>query len=170
MNWLLNKEGVVNISSKVEGIIKTIYENRIESFNFKQSLEEGYYLKLDNDSIYLTSEEVTELLNKLHIKTDNILLTVFKLDLEKEAYIKRIISAVHELGLIKANISSVNATKEDLVLAVNHLEQLTKDKELAELNVNELQKEELFNILHNKHLEYLSNFTDIILTEVNSGS
>lgn len=88
------------------------------------------------------------------------------MDLEKEAYFKRIISSVHELGLLKANIISVNATKEDLVLAVNHLEQLTKDKDLAELDVNELQKEELFNILHNKHLEYLSKYTDVILTEV----
>lgn len=92
------------------------------------------------------------------------------MDLEKEAYFKRIISSIHELGLIKSNILPVNATKEDLVLAANHLEQLTKDKELAELDVNELQKEELFNILHNKHLEYLDNYTDIILTEVNSGS
>ena len=92
------------------------------------------------------------------------------MDFEKELQIKRLTSYIHELGIIKANFSSVNATKEDLVAVVNHLKQLTKDVELAELNVNEVQQEEIYNILHRKHLEYLANYTVDILEEVTSGS
>ena len=102
-------------NNKVDRIINRIYENRIESFNFKQSLEEGYYLKLDNDSIYLTSEEVTELLKKLHIKTDSILFKVFKLDLEKEAYFKRIISSIHDLGMLRHELTASDISKEELI-------------------------------------------------------
>ena len=162
--------GVVTITAKVESIVKTIYEDRIEEFYFKISVPEGYRLKLVKedsivDNIYVTEAEANELLNKLHIKTETILHKVFKLDLEKEATVKRIISSVHELGIINSVITSVNVTEEDLVNAVNHLGHLTKDVELAELDVKQLQKEELFNILHNKHYEYYSKYTNFLLTE-----
>lgn len=163
------------MAAKVDGIVKAIYENRIQEFYFKNSFPDGYKLKLVKDSkifdnIYLTESEANELLVKLHIKTDSILFNVFKLNHEQEAYIKTVISKVHELGLIKANFSSVNATKEDLVNAVNHLKQITKDVELTSLDVEGIQQEEIYNILHEKHLEYLTKFNDVILTEVNSAS
>lgn len=157
-------------NNKVDRIINRIYENRIESFNFKQSLEEGYYLKLDNDSIYLTSEEVTELLKKLHIKTDSILFKVFKLDLEKEAYFKRIISSIHDLGMLRHELTASNISKEELIAEVNFLKQLTKDKELASLDVEGMQQEELYNSVHKKHLEYYNKYKDLLLTEIISGS
>ena len=53
---------------------------------------------------------------------------------------------------------------------VNLIKQLTKDKELSNLDVNGMQKEQLYNIIHRKHLEYYSQYKDIILTEVISGS
>ena len=74
------------------------------------------------------------------------------------------------IWIIKANFSSVNATKEDLVNAVNHLKQITKDNELASLDVEGIQQEEIYNILHEKHLTYLAEFTADILEEVTSGS
>ena len=83
------------------------------------------------------------------------------MDFEKQLQIKRLTSYIHELGIIKANFSSVNATKEDLVAVANHLRQITKDVELAEVDVATIQQEELYNILHRKHLEYLAKFTDI---------
>lgn len=158
------------ISSKVENIIKTMYTENIEEFYFKISVPDGYRLKTTEpssiDGTYLTTEETVVLLDKLHIKTETIIHKVFKIDIVKELQIKRLTSYIHELGIIKANFSSVNATKEDLVNVANHLRQVTKDVELAELDVNELQKEELFNILHEKHYEYLANFTSTILAEV----
>lgn len=157
-------------NNKVDKIINRIYENRIESFNFKQSLEEGYYLKLDNDSIYLTSEEVTELLKKLHIKTDSILFKVFKLDLEKEAFFKRIISSIHDLGMLRHELTASDISKEELIAEVNFLKQLTKDKTLASLDVEGMQQEELYNIVHKKHLEYYNKYKDLLLTEIISGS
>lgn len=45
------------------------------------------------------------------------------MDFEKQLQIKRLTSYIHELGIIKANFSSVNATKEDLVAVANHLRQ-----------------------------------------------
>lgn len=157
-------------NNKVDRIINRIYENRIESFNFKQSLEEGYYLKLDNDSIYLTSEEVTELLKKLHIKIDSILFKVFKLDLEKEAFFKRIISSIHDLGMLRHELTASDISKEELIAEVNFLKQLTKDKTLASIDVEGMQQEELYNIVHKKHLEYYNKYKDLLLTEIISGS
>lgn len=158
------------MDSKVNNIVDKIRTENIEEFYFKQSIEEGYYLKLDNDSIYLTPEEAESLLKQLHIKTDSIILRKFNLNHEKEAYINRMLSSIHDLGLLKADINNVNATKEDLIQCINHLKQLTKDKDLAELDVDSMQKEELYNILHRKHLKYYYHYKDIILTEVNSGS
>ena len=158
------------MDSKVNNIVDKIRTENIEEFYFKQSIEEGYYLKLDNDSIYLTPEEAESLLKQLHIKTDSIILRKFNLNHEKEAYINRILSSIHDLGLLKADINNVNATKEDLIQCINYLKQLTKDKDLAELDVDSMLKEELYNILHRKHLKYYYHYKDIILTEVNSGS
>ena len=73
--------------------------------------------------VSLTEAEVHELLAKLHIRTDSIVHNIFKLDFEKQLQIKRLTSYIHELGIIKANFSSVNATKEDLVAVANHLRQ-----------------------------------------------
>ena len=92
------------------------------------------------------------------------------MDLEKEAYFRRIINYIHELGVINVTITSFNSTEEDLIQALSYLKTITKDKELAELDVKQIQKEELYNILHKKHLEYYYKYTDMILTEVNSGS
>ena len=163
------------MDSKVNGIVENIKENRIEEFYFKISVPEGYRLKLVKDSnivdnIYLTESEVNELLAKLHIRTETIIHKVFKLDLEKEAYFRRIINYIHELGVINVTITSFNSTEEDLIQALSYLKTITKDKELAELDVKQIQKEELYNILHKKHLEYYYKYTDMILTEVNSGS
>lgn len=160
------------VDSKVDGIIKTIYEDRIEEFYFKISVPDGYRLKTTEPSsiegTYLTEVEVHELLKKLHIRTETILHKIFKLDFEKELQIKRLTSYIHELGIIKANISSVNATKEDLVNIANHLRQITKDKDLASLDVEGIQQEEIYNILHEKHLNYLAEYTSVILTEASS--
>lgn len=122
------------------------------------------------DNIYLTEAEVHELFKKLHIKTETIIHKVFKLDLEKEAEVIRIVNYIHELGVINSTITSVNATEEDLIQALNYLKTITKDKELAELDVKQIQKEELYNILHRKHLKYYDKYRNVILTEVNSGS
>lgn len=92
------------------------------------------------------------------------------MDFLKELQIRRTASYIHELGIIKATFSSVNATKEDLINAVNHLRQITKDSELASLDVEGIQQETLFNILHNKHYEYFKKYEDFLLTEINSGS
>ena len=158
------------VDSKVDGIIKTIYEDRIEEFYFKISVPDGYRLKLIKDSnivanVYVTEAEVNELLAKLHIKTESIVHNVFKLDLEKEAYVRRIINYVHELGVINATITSVNATEEELIQALSYLKTITKDNELAEFNVNGVQKEELYNVIHRKHLEYLDKYSNFLLTE-----
>ena len=162
------------MDSKVDGIIKTIYLDKIEEFYFKLSVPDGYRLKTTEpssiDGTYLTVEETVVLLDKLHIKTGTIIHKVFKIDFMKELQIKRLTSYIHELGIIKANFSSVNATKEDLVNAVNHLKQITKDNDLASLDVEGIQQEEIYNILHEKHLEYLASFTADILEEVTSGS
>lgn len=158
------------VSSKVNNIVDKIRTENIEEFYFKQSLEDGYYLKLDNDSIYLTPEEAESLLKQLHIKTDSILFKTFKLDFEKESHFNRMLSSIHDLGLLKADISNINATKEDLIQCVNYLKLLTNDKDLVELDVDSLQKEELSNILHRKYLKYYLEYKDIILTEINSGS
>lgn len=158
------------VSSKVNGIVNRIKEDRIEEFYFKNAVPDGYRLKLIKDStivdnVYLTTSEAENLLKQLHIKTDSLLFNVFQLDLEKEATVKIIISSVHELGIINSVITSVNATEEDLIQALNHLATITKDVDLAELDVKQIQKEELYNILHNKHLEYYSKYTDFLLTE-----
>ena len=162
------------MDSKVDGIIKTIYLDKIEEFYFKLSVPDGYRLKTTEpssiDGTYLTVEETVVLLDKLHIKTGTIIHKVFKIDFMKELQIKRLTSYIHELGIIKANFSSVNATKEDLVNAVNHLKQITKDNDLASLDVERIQQEELYNIVHRKHLEYYHKFKDMVLTEVISGS
>jgi len=92
-------------------------------------------------------------------------LNVFKLDFEKEAYLNRILSSIHDLGRLKQELMTSTITKEDLVADVNLLKVLTKDSELASLDVKGMQQEELYNIVHRKHLEYYSKFKDIILTE-----
>lgn len=164
--------GVVTITAKIENIVKSIYEDRIEEFYFKISVPDGYRLKTTEatniSDVYLTEAEVHELLTKLHINTDVIVHKVFKLDFEKELQIKRLTSYIHELGIIKANFSSVTATKEDLINVVNHLRQITKDVELAELDVHAVQQEEIYNVLSAKHYEYLVKFTADILTEAYS--
>ena len=154
--------------AKVESIVERIKEEPVKEFHFKQSIQEGYYLKLDNDSIYLTAEEVNELLAKLHIRTDSILCKVFRYDSSKEFKVHELIYYIHELGIIKDRFSNVNATKESLVNNLVHLGRITKDKEIAVLDFEGIQQEELYNILHRKHLEYLSKYEDILLTEVNS--
>lgn len=168
-------QGVVNISSKVNGIVKTIYEDRIEEFYFKFSVPDGYKLKLVKGSsivanIYVNESEVKELLAQLHIKTESIVHKVFKLDLEKEAYFKRMLSSIHDLGMIKQELTAIDVTKEELISMVNLLKSLTNDNDLASLDVETIQQEELYNIVHRKHLEYYSKFKDIILTELNSAT
>ena len=162
------------MASKVDGLFRTINSNHIEEFYFKTSVPDGYRLKTTEpssiDGTYLTEAEAHELLNRLHIRTETILHKVFKIDFEKRFKIHMLTSYIHELGIIKANFSSVNATKEDLVNAVNHLKQITKDNELASLDVEGIQQEEIYNILHEKHLTYLAEFTADILEEVTSGS
>lgn len=160
------------MASKVDGIFKTINVDGIEEFYFKISVPDGYRLKTTEpssiDGTYLTEAEVHELLNRLHIRTETIVHKVFKIDFEKRLKLHMLTSYIHELGIIKANLSSVNATKEDLVNIANHLRQITKDKDLASLDVNELQQEEIYNILHEKHLTYLAEYTSVILTEASS--
>ena len=162
------------MDSKVDGIIKTMYTEHLEEFYFKLSVPDGYRLKTTEpssiDGAYLTEAEVYKLLKKLHIRTETIVHKIFKLDHEKELEVHKLIYYVHELGAVKEKFSKANATKEDLVNVVNHLRQITKDKELAEIDVEGIQQEELYNIIHKKHLEYLGNYTAAILTEVISGS
>lgn len=156
------------VNSKVKNIVEQIREDNIKEISFKQSIKEGYYLKLDNDTVYLTIEEANQLLKELHIKTDSLLFKVFKLDYEKESYINRILSSIHDLGMLRRELINSDTTKEDLIGMVNYLTQLTKDKELIKLNVDGMQQEELYNIVHRKHLEYYSQYKEIVLTEVNS--
>ena len=163
------------VSSKVNNIVDRIKEDRIEEFNFKNAVPDGYRLKLIKDStivdnVYLTKPEAEELLAKLHFKTDSILFRTFKLDFEKEAYFNRILSSIHDLGMLRRELIASDITKEELLAEVNLLKTLTKDKSLASLDAEGMQQEELYNIVHEKHLEYYSKFKDIILTEVISGS
>ena len=162
------------MDSKVDGIIKTIYLDKIEEFYFKLSVPDGYRLKTTEpssiDGTYLTEAEVHELLTKLHIRTETIVHKVFKLDLEKEAYFKRILSSIHDLGMLKQELTASTITKEELISEVNLLKALTKDNDLASLDVERIQQEELYNIVHRKHLEYYHKFKDMVLTEVISGS
>ena len=163
------------MESKVNGIIKTIHEEKIEEFYFKNAVPDGYRLKLIKEdaiynNLYVTSEEATDLLKQLHFKTDSILFNVYKLDLEKEAYFNRMLSAIHDLGMLRHEIIKHDISKEELIASVNLLKALTKDNELASLDVEGMQQEELYNIVHRKHLEYYSKFKDIVLTEVISGS
>ena len=163
------------LNSKVNNIVDRIKEDKIEEFNFKNAVPDGYRLKLIKDStivdnIYLSKVEAEELLAKLHFKTDSILFRTFKLDFEKEAYYNRMLSSIHDLGMLKRESIASDVTKEELIAEVNLLKALTKDKELIKLNVDGMQQEELYNIVHKKHLEYYSKFKDIILTEVISGS
>jgi len=171
----LNKTGVVNITAKVNGIVKEIHEGLIEEFYFKNAVPDGYKLKLVKGSsivanVYVTEEEAEELLAKLHIRTDSKLFQVFKLDYKKETKVHEVIYYIHELGIIKDRFSKVNATKEDLINNLVHLGRITKDSEIASLDFEGIQQEEIFNILHNKHLEYLAKYEDFLLTEINSGS
>lgn len=106
----------------------------------------------------------------MHFKTDSILFKTFKLDLEKEAYFNRMLSIIHDLGMLKRESIASDITKEELIAEVNLLKQLTKDTDLASIDVEGMQQEELNNIVHRKHLEYYSKFKDIILTEIISGS
>ena len=160
------------MDSKVSGIIKTIYVDHIEEFYFKLSVPDGYRLKTTEpssiDGTYLTEAEVHELLKQLHIRTETIVHKIFKLDHEKELEIHNIIYYVHELGAVKEKFSKANATKEDLVNATVHLGRITKDNEIASLDFETIQQEELYNILHRKHLDYLAKYEDAILTDVNS--
>ena len=158
------------MDSKVNNIVDKIRTENIKEFYFNQSMEDGYYLKLDNDSIYLTSEEAESLLKQLHIKTDSIILKKFKVDHEKELEAKKIIYYIYELGIIYSDFSSVNATKEELINATIHLGRITKDYSLAEIDFKTIQKEDLYNILSRKHNFYLKKYEDFLLTEVNSGS
>ena len=163
------------VNSKVNNIVDRIKEDRIEEFYFKNSVPDGYRLKLIKDSaivdnVYLTKTEATDLLKQLHFKTDSILFTTFKLDLEKEAYFNRMLSAIHDLGMLKRESIASDVTKEELIAEVNLLKALTKDNDLASLDLEGMQQEELNNIVHKKHLEYYSKFKDIVLTEVISGS
>lgn len=159
-------------NSKVDGIVKTIKENGIESFYFKNAVPDGYKLKLvKNDSIvenvYVTSEEAESILRKLHIRTDTILFKVFKYDAYREFEVHKIIYSIHELGAIKDRFSKVDATKEDLINAAVYLGRITKDKDITSLDFEGIQQEEIYNILHNKHREYLSKYEDVLLMEVN---
>ena len=161
--------------SKVDGLVKRIKEDRIEEFYFKFSVPDGYRIKLVKedsivDNIYLTNAEAEELLKKLHIRTDSIIHKVFKIDVEKELEVHKLIYYVHELGAVKEKFSKADATKEDLVNATVHLGRITKDKDIASLDFEGIQQEELYNILHNKHRIYLSKYEDVLLTEVNSGT
>lgn len=163
------------VSSKVNAIVNSIYEKNIDEFYFKTSVPDGYRLKLIKDSaivdnVHLTKVEATDLLAKLHFKTDTLLFKTFKLDFEKEDYFNRMLSSIHDLGRLKQELGNPNITKEELIANVNLLKALTKDNELASLDVEAMQQEELLNIVHNKHLEYYSRFKDIILAEVISGS
>ena len=172
MKWLQAK-GVVYImvNSKVNNIVDRLKEDNIEEFYFKNAVPDGYRLKLIKDStivdnIYLTKPEAEELLAKLHIKTDSILFKTFKLDFEKEAFFNRMLSAIHDLGMLKRESIASDVTKEELIASVNLLKALTKDNELASIDVEGMQQEELNNIVHRKHLEYYVKFKDIVLAEV----
>ena len=88
----------------------------------------------------------------------------------KELEVHKIVYSIHELGSIKEIFSKANASKEDLVNAVVYLGRITKDSEIPSLDFERIQQEELFNLLHNKHYEYLKKYEDLLLTEVNSGS
>ena len=160
------------VETKVDGIIKTIYLDHIEEFYFKLSVPDGYRIKTtvatEIDSIYLTEAEVHELFKKLHIRTETILHKIFKIDFRKQLQIKRLTSYIHELGAVKEKFSKANATKEDLVNATVHLGRITKDSEIASLDFETIQQEELYNICHKKHYEYLTSFTVDILEEVSS--
>ena len=163
------------MDSKVNGLVKTIHEEKVEEFYFKNAVPDGYRLKLIKDNavynnVYVTEEEAKDLLAKLHIKTDSLLFKVFKLDLKKEAYFNRMLSSIHDLGMLRHELTASDITKEELIAEVNLLKALTKDKTLASLDVEGMQQEELYNIVHRKHLEYYSKFKDIVLTEVISGS
>lgn len=163
------------MDSKVNDLVKRIKEDKIEEFYFKFSVPDGYRLKLIKedsivDNVYLTNAEAEELLKKLHIRTDSIIHKVFKIDVEKELEVHKLIYYVHELGAVKEKFSKADATKEDLVNATVHLGRITKDKDIASLDFEGIQQEELYNILHNKHRIYLSKYEDVLLTEVNSGT
>ena len=142
--------------SKVNGIVKAIYENRIEEFYFKFSVPDGYRLKTTEpssiDGTYLTEAEVDELLTKLHIRTETIVHKVFKLDLEKEAYFKRILSSIHDLGMLKQELTASTITKEELISEVNLLKALTKDNDLASLDVDS-------NLSYNQNLDSIDDYT-----------
>ena len=160
---------------KITNVVNVIHEENIDEFYFKNSIDGGYRLKLIKDSklfdnIYLTDAEAEDLLNKLHIKTDSLLFKVFKLDIKKELEVKRMVYYIHELGIINSTITSANVTKEDLVNAIVHLGIITKDKEIASLDFEVVTQEEIYNVLHDKHLEYLSKYEDVLLTDVNSAS
>lgn len=160
---------------KITNVVNVIHEENIDEFYFKNSIDGGYRLKLIKDSklfdnIYLTDAEAEDLLNKLHIKTDSLLFKVFKLDIKKELEVKRMVYYIHELGIINSTITSANVTKEDLVNAIVHLGRITKDKEIASLDFEGVTQEEIYNVLHDKHLEYLSKYEDVLLTDVNSAS
>ena len=73
-------------------------------------------------------------------------------------------------GLLGMEDKPEYATKEDLVNATVHLGRITKDNEIASLDFETIQQEELFNILHNKHRIYLAKYEDVLLTEVNSSA
>lgn len=106
----------------------------------------------------------------MHIKTDSILYKVFKYDIDKELEVHKLVYYVHELGAVKEKFSKANATKEALVNATVHLGRITKDNDIASLDFETIQAEELYNILHSKHYEYLTKFEDLLLTDVLSGS
>ena len=160
------------MDSKVDAIIKTMYLDNIEEFYFKFSVPDGYRLKTTEpssiDGTFLTEVEVNDLLAKLHIRTETIIHKVFKMDFKKELQVKRLTSYIHELGAVKEKFSKANISKKDLVNATVHLGRITKDNEIASLDFERIQQEELFNICHKKHYEYLSKFTADILTEVSS--
>ena len=80
------------------------------------------------------------------------------------------LSSIHDLGMIKQELTAIDVTKEELISMVNLLKSLTNDNDLASLDVETIQQEELYNIVHRKHLEYYSKFKDIILTELNSAT
>lgn len=159
------------VNSKVNNIVDRIKEDRIEEFNFKNAVPDGYRLKLIKDSaivdnVYLSKVEAEELLAKLHFKTDSILFRTFKLDFEKEAYFNRMLSIIHDLGMLKRESIASDVTKEELIAEVNLLKALTKDTDLASVDVEGMQQEELYNLVHRKHLEYYVKFKDIVLSEV----
>ena len=45
-----------------------------------------------------------------------------------------------------------------------------RDNELASIDVEGMQQEELYNIVHKKHLEYYNKYKYLLLTEIISGS